>query len=214
MKTSAHQRYRKQDGTIVPGATTVLNLLSKPALVPWANRLGLQGIDVTRYVDDKASIGTLSHAIVTDWLMGIETDTSHYDQHQIDAAQNAALSFFEWYKKNPFQPIIIEGQFVSEEYGFGGTIDLYGKLHGYYTLIDLKTGSGIWPEYGYQIASYKKLLIENLFPVQECICLNIPRDETEAFKTHTYTILERQHGWEIFLHCLGIYNLKKLLKHK
>ena len=40
----AHQRYKIEDGTIVPGVTTVVGILNKPALVPWANKLGLEGI--------------------------------------------------------------------------------------------------------------------------------------------------------------------------
>lgn len=198
----------------MPGATTVLGILNKPALVPWSNRLGLQGIDVGKFVDDKAAIGTLAHAIVTDWLMGIETDTSHYDPHQVDAAMNAALSFFEWFKKNPIEPILVEGQLVCDLRGYGGTIDIYGILHEQYTLLDLKTGSGIYPEHGYQIAAYSGLLEWHGFKVDRCICLNIPRDETEAFKTHEYTNKELEYSWEIFLHCLGIYNAKKQLKHK
>ncbi|GAI86127.1 unnamed protein product, partial [marine sediment metagenome] len=38
-----------------------IGVLNKPALVPWANNLGLQGINVKDYVDDKADIGTLAH---------------------------------------------------------------------------------------------------------------------------------------------------------
>ena len=95
MRSKAHIRYRLADKTIVPGVTTVLNLLSKPALVPWANKMGLQGIDTSKYVDDKADIGTLAHAIITDKLTGKETDTSDYSKNQIDLAENSCLSFWE-----------------------------------------------------------------------------------------------------------------------
>ena len=44
-KTAAHIRYKTTDGTIVPGVTTILGILNKPALVRWANQLGLRGID-------------------------------------------------------------------------------------------------------------------------------------------------------------------------
>lgn len=211
-KVKAHTRYKNKAGKSVVGVTTALGVLAKPALIPWANRLGLEGIDVGKFVDDKAEIGTLAHAICTDYLMGIETDFSHYDQHQISLAENCALSFFKWIGKNPITPILIEGQMVSEDWQYGGTVDIYCLLDGKYTLVDLKTGSGIWPEYAYQIAAYREMLREHDFPVEECICLNIPRVESEAFKEHTYTNLETTVGWEIFLSCLNIYNQKKKLK--
>lgn len=212
MKTKAHIRYKTKDGMIVPGVTTILGLLNKPALVPWANRLGLEGIDVAKYVDDKADIGTLAHALATDHLLGRKTDISHYDVHQIDKAENAALSFFSWLDKNPIEPISVEEPLVSETLCFGGTVDIYGRINGKYVLVDLKTGSGIWPEYGYQIAAYASLLEENGSPIDYCVCLNIPRVESEAFKEHTYTALEREVGWEIFKSCLNIYQQKKRLK--
>ena len=37
--TKTHTRYYLQDGTLVPGSTTVTGLLNKPALVKWANNL-------------------------------------------------------------------------------------------------------------------------------------------------------------------------------
>ena len=54
--SKAHTRYYLQDGTLVPGATTVTGLLNKPALVKWANNLGLQGIDSSKYVDKAARV--------------------------------------------------------------------------------------------------------------------------------------------------------------
>jgi hypothetical protein len=210
MKTKAHTRYVNKDGKIVPGVTTILGILSKPALVPWANRLGLEGIDVKKFVDDKADIGTLAHAICTDYLMGVKTDYSHYDQHQISLAENAALSFFSWLEKNPIHPVIIEGKFVNQKYG--GTADIYGILDGKPTLIDLKTGSGIWPEYLYQVAAYRELLQVNGYEVAEVRVLNIPRVESEKFKEEPYTDKELELGLRIFNDCLDIYEAKKQLK--
>ncbi|MBR3805105.1 MAG: hypothetical protein IKJ14_07150 [Clostridia bacterium] len=62
--SKAHTRYYDSTGAVVPGATTITGLLNKPALVLWANRLGLEGIDSTKYVDKAAKIGTLIHYLV------------------------------------------------------------------------------------------------------------------------------------------------------
>jgi len=59
-KTKAHTRYYLADGTLVPGSTTVCGVLNKPALVRWANQLGLQGIDSTKYTDKAKNWNTYS----------------------------------------------------------------------------------------------------------------------------------------------------------
>jgi hypothetical protein len=43
--SKAHTIYKTAEGVRVPGATTITGLLNKPYLVPWANKLGLEGIE-------------------------------------------------------------------------------------------------------------------------------------------------------------------------
>lgn len=210
-KTKAHIRYKLTDGTIVPGVTTVLGILNKPALVPWANKLGLQGIDVKKFVDDKADIGTLGHAMVTDKLAGKETDTSDYSKNQIDLAENCALSFWEWEKNNKIEHIFfVEEPLVSEVHKFGGTQDIYCRINGKNELIDLKTGKGIFDEHMYQVAALKVLLEENGCPVDVARVVNIPRSEDESFLEKVISEKELEIGRQIFMNCLSIYQLKKL----
>ena len=209
-KTRAHIRYRLADKTIVPGVTTILGLMAKPALVPWANKLGLQGIDVSKYVDDKADIGTLGHAMVTDKLSGVETDTKDYSENQISKAENCALSFWSWEKEHPIEEVFfVERPLVSEAHRFGGTLDIYAKINGRREIIDLKTGSGIYPEHTWQVATLKVLLEENGFPVDGTRIINIPRAESESFVGRVVTSRENEIGWQIFKSLLSIYNLKK-----
>jgi hypothetical protein len=209
-KTKAHIRYRLKNETIVPGITTVLGILNKPALVPWSNKLGLQGIDVKKYVDDKADIGTLGHDMVTDKLVGKETDTSDYSVNQIDLAQNCALSFWEWEKGNKIEEVVfVETPLVSEVWKYGGTEDIYCKINGDYTLIDLKTGTGIYKEHRYQVAALTKLLQEHNHKVDKVRVLNIPRTEDERFVEEVLTWRQIEYGWDIFYHCLQIYQLQK-----
>jgi len=210
-KHLAHIRYKAADGSIVPGVTTVLGILSKPALVPWANKLGLQGVDVRSYVDDKADIGTLAHAMITDHLSKKTTDYSDYSMNQISLAENSALSFWEWEKDHRIEEVyFVERPLVSEIHRFGGTLDIYAKVNGRREIIDLKTGSGIWPEHIYQVATLKVLLEENGHPVDGTRIVNIPRAETEAFLEKSISDRENETGWLIFQHLLQVYNLRKM----
>lgn len=218
MKTKAHQRYRlkptKQHpkGEIVVGVTTIVGILNKPALVPWANRIGLQGIDVKRYVDDKADIGTLAHALIIGELTGQKVDTSDYSQAQISAAENACLSFYAWQKKHKLTIYEAEKELVSERYRFGGRFDILGEIDSIIELLDLKTGSGIWEEHYYQLGGYLLLLEENEHIVNQIRILNIPRSENENFQEIILSGRMMDLSKEMFLDCLSIYNRKKEVK--
>ena len=209
-KTRAHIRYKNKEGKVVPGATTVIGLLNKPQLVVWANRLGLQGIDSSKFRDEKAEIGTLAHAMILATLKGESIDTSEYSREQISQAENSFLSWLEWGKGKDIKPILLETPLVSEQYQYGGTPDFLGYLDGDIVLMDYKTG-GIFREAYIQACSYRHLLYENEYPVTDkAIILGIPRTEDEDFKEVTYTNFDT--GWEIFKRLNDVYQLLKEVK--
>lgn len=208
--SKAHIIYKLSDGTRVPGVTTVLSsVLAKPALVAWANKLGLEGIDSSKYVDQSARIGTLAHYLVQCHLTGETPDMETYSPFEIDKAENALLSYYEWERSRNIVTIYNEMPLVSEQYKYGGTIDCYCTIDGDIWLLDFKTGKAIYSEMLIQLAAYRQLLIENGFPVGKAKILRIGRDETEGFEERTITDFDSQ--WEIFTHCLEIYRLKKLV---
>jgi hypothetical protein len=208
--SKAHTIYKLADGKRVPGVTTILGVLNKPALVLWANKLGLDGIDSSKYTDESARIGTLAHYLVQCHLTGETPDTSTYGAFEIDKAENALLSYYEWEKARNIEPIENEMPLVSEQYKYGGTVDCYCKIDGDIWLLDFKTGKAIYPEMLIQLAAYQQLLIENGFEVQKAKILRIGRDETEGFEERTITDFEPY--WQIFEHCLAIYELQKVIK--
>lgn len=210
-KARAHTIY-KLDGVRVPGVTTILGILNKPALVKWANNLGLQGIDSTKYRDEMADIGTLAHQMIVDYFNGVETNTTDYSENQIGLAENCLLSFWEWEKGHKIEVIMAEKQLVSAEFGFGGTIDCFCKLDGHPTLLDFKTGKAIYPEMLYQLAAYEQLLREDGQMVGLSHILRIGRDEDEGFEERL--IIDLSSRLELFKHCLAIYNLQKDIRRE
>lgn len=71
--------------------------------------------------------------------------------------------------------------FVSERYKYGGTLDFYCKVDGKFTLVDFKSGKGIFNEHFLQVSSYANLLTENKYKVEQIMILNIGRNENEPF---------------------------------
>jgi hypothetical protein len=206
----AHTIYKCKDGKRVPGATTVLGILGKPALIHWAWDLGMQKINYRTYRDDKADIGTLAHNMVMCYLKGIECDTSDYTPKQVDLAENSFLKYLDWEKGHDVKPILVEEPLVSEVYRYGGTMDNFCLLDGVPTLIDLKTAKGIYDEMFYQLAAYRALLEEHGYAVDQAKILRIGRDENEGFEERS--VYDLTDHFEIFKACLLIYNTKKLIK--
>ena len=209
-KSRAHTIYKLDDGTKVPGVTTVLGILNKPALVKWANNLGLQGIDSSKYRDEMADIGTLAHKMIVDYFNKVETDTTEYSEKQIDQAENCLLSFWEWEKSHKIEVIIAETPLISKEYNYGGTIDCFCNLDGQPTLLDFKTGKAIYPEFFYQLAAYEQLLAEAGYLIEVTRILRIGRDADEGFEERSVGKLDLH--FDLFKHCLAIYNLQKQIK--
>lgn len=208
----AHIVYKTSDGKRVPGATTITGLLNKPYLIKWANNLGLEGIDSSKYTDEAAAIGTLAHEMVQADLQGYKVDTSMYSPIQVSLAENSVLSFLEWKSRHRIEPIICEVPMVSDKLRFGGTVDCYCMMDGVPTLLDFKTGKAIYDEYFVQVSAYKELLLEAGHPVERVQILRIGRDETEGFEERAITDTTKY--FNIFANLLDIYYIKRELGWK
>lgn len=209
-RSKTHTRYYDKAGKLLPGVTTILGVLNKPALVPWANGLGLQGINVREYVDVLALIGTIGHEMICCHNKGINFDGSMYPDELVDKAENSFIKYLQWEKQHTVEPILCEPPLVSDLYDFGGTTDMYAKVDAVNTLLEYKTGKAIYPEHVYQVAACRQLLEEHGHFVAECRILQIGRDENEGFSEKVVTSTTRE--WLLFQHCLSIYKLQKELK--
>lgn len=210
-KAQAHQKYYLKDGTLVPGTTTITGLLDKPALKYWANKIGLQGIEIAKYTDALANVGTAAHAAVIADLSGRKADDELADlAPDVRAlAENCYLSFCAWAKGHTVEPIIMETPLVSEHFRYGGKADFAGLIDGELEVVEFKTG-GIWPEHFTQLAAYGQLLRENGIidkPVSRYRVLSIPRAATETFDEKVKGDVAVE--WLIFQHLLAVYWLKK-----
>ena len=90
-QTKVHTRYFNCNGDRLPGVTTVLGVLDKPALMYWAWQCGMNGQDFRKVRDTAASIGTIAHLMVMCHLSGKTPDLSIYSQADIDIADSTVL---------------------------------------------------------------------------------------------------------------------------
>jgi hypothetical protein len=211
-RAKVHTVYRLADGTKVPGVTTVLGVINKPALMNWAWQLGTQGIDYKHYVDATARIGTLAHEMIQEYLGGPDWDRSAFTREEIDTAENAVLSFFEWEKQTGYsmKTFAIEMPVVSEKYRYGGTVDWLGSIDasGGYWLVDFKTSKALYPEHEWQTSAYYKALLELGYKIKGVRLLRIGRSSDEGFDDHVLSKKQLESGWKVFLSALKLYQAK------
>lgn len=210
-KVRAKEKYRNTEGIIVPSVTTALGILDKPALLRWANRLGLEGIDMDKYRDELASVGTLTHYMILCGLKEEIPDLSEYTPEQVEMADNCYRQYLDWEARYPVRPILVEEPLISEKYQYGGTLDLYALCRKELLLVDFKTNAkGIFPEMVYQVAAYRQLLVEHGYHINRAIILRLGRGNEGGADEKVITSVELDTGWEIFYHALAIYNLKRV----
>lgn len=202
----AHQTYHDVEGNRLPGVTTVLNVMGKPFLIPWANKLGLEGYEVGPYTAAQAKVGTISHALIEAELRGELLAIADYEPNEVDRARNVLRSFQAWRADKLIEPIILEEGLVST-HGYGGTIDFYGRVDGLCGVIDFKSSNDIYDEQKIQVCTYAQLLLENDHRVDFAMLLRMPRtDDADFFVWQTSTFGPR---YDLFLALLNVHRLLK-----
>lgn len=212
--SQAHITYKDSMEQKVVGVTTAMGILAKPALIPWAYKRGKDGLELYESRDKSADIGTITHERIKAYFSGYEIDNFNISPEAWELANNSLVSFYEWARPRKIKPILIETPLVSEKYRYGGTPDVYGEMDDRLTLLDFKTGAGIYPDFFVQLAAYSKLLIENGYPHEKIIILNIPKSEGDSFQVQQVSIESLELQFKKFMHCVEIYYLDKEIKIK
>jgi hypothetical protein len=179
-RLKAHQVYKNATGKRVPGVTTILGILDKPALLQWAWRMGQEGVDINKARDRAADIGTVSHARVEAHLRGMDFDETGLDKTALDLSANAFLAFLEWWERSGFAVEATELQMVSEAWQVGGTLDILARRGDARALVDIKTSNGVYREHRLQVCAYARMWEEahGGQDISEVWIVRIPKDES------------------------------------
>lgn len=163
----------KINGEYANGVTTALSVIAKPQLIWWAageaanhfkaNLVPGQALDELQIQslceearkahnkkrDKAADAGTYVHNWIEDFVNG------ENPAMPINADLKRVINdFLEWWEKSDIEVISSEQVFCSPTRMLAGTADLVCKVDGKLTIMDWKTGSGIYPEMFMQMAAY------------------------------------------------------------
>lgn len=162
-------------GKVVPGVTTILKCLDKPALVPWAVKMAsdywLEAVQSGRtdfdviYKESKnahykkthaaANIGSNVHDYAECYFKKLELPELKTDQ-----AKRGVEAFHKWVDAHKIEIMAVERRIYSKKYHYAGTTDFVAKIDGELGIGDYKTSSGIYPEMRFQTAAYQHALQE------------------------------------------------------
>lgn len=209
-----HITYKNAKGERIVGVTTALGLLSKPALIPWAYKRGKDGLELYESRDKAANVGTIVHARIMAYYKGCEIDNSNISPEVWEMTDNSMKSFYEWANPRKVEPILIEEPLISEKYQYGGTFDIYGKMDKELTLLDFKSGSGLYDEHFIQLAGYLQLLREAGHNPAKIVILNIPKTKDDSFTLKSISADEYslELRFEKFLRLVEIWHIDRELK--
>lgn len=161
-------------GKKVDGVTTVLKVISKPALVPWAAKMtseyveknlkpgvALDELEIKQLVaaakgahrqraQNSADLGGLAHAWFEDYFAGKDPQMPFNKD-----LQNMVQAFLRFVKTHDVHPIFLEKRLYSVANRVAGTADLGLMIEGELAIADYKTSkSGIYAEHFAQMGGY------------------------------------------------------------
>lgn len=217
------------NGEIIPGTTSILGVINKPALIAWSAAeaakyvqehllpgKALSAVEIEtlcleakaahrKKKDTAADIGHLTHAWIENYIKDNQEELPINKE-----AKNGCQAFLTWLIQNKVDFIKSEQRIYSKKYNYAGTLDALAVVNGELTLIDFKTGSGCYPEMGYQLASYQ-LAFEEEFTethiTKRLIC-NIKK--TGELETKEYPEYEKDR--DVFLASMVLW--KRQQEHK
>jgi hypothetical protein len=216
------RKARKEN--LLPGVTSVLQILSKPELEIWKTNniietaLGatmLPGetdrefrsriILTSKEISSKAStMGTAVHQWVEDLMAGKRSPV-------IDGLEKTLLILEDWINQQDLSSVIIEAPITNTALGYGGRVDLQCVLNGRPTIIDWKTTANKdgklkpYPEYCWQLSAYGE---GN--PDFDYINVMISTNpEKPGINIHQWTPGEIAEGWTAFKSCLEIWKIQR-----
>jgi hypothetical protein len=125
-------------------------------------------------------IGAQAHKLV-EWTMRTALGAQAGPKPVVsDKALWAFMAFEDWAKSVSLKPLLIERTVYSKTHRYAGTMDLLARVHGAITLVDFKTGKGIYPEAFLQSAAYSAALEEMGYAAPTAaLIVRLPKVETD-----------------------------------
>lgn len=227
-KDNAHYYRDVNEDKFYVGATTILNVLSKPHLIPWAAKTAAQRIEdylianavgrplipseICELVQEgkeehnvqkekAAELGTRVHDAIDEIIRGNKPKLKEDEKSGVNA-------FLDWQKKTDLKIVLPDTKVLSKQYKYGGSLDALGKdKQGRYVVVDFKTSNYFSEEYAYQVSAYHQALKETYgIECERAIILKVHKTKGD-FKVKEISSLKK--AFSIFKDCVNLHYKRK-----
>lgn len=229
-RTDDHRYYFNGRGPL-PSVTTILDIMSKPALMTWKAKEAARAIirsipsilpeeEWIRYAlaeadkkrNDSARIGTGIHHLADMVARDDEKAEKAFEMpEEWIPYMEAWKAFLGRYSASS---IVSSEHMVWSEWGYAGTYDLIMQIDNELWLIDIKTGGGPYPEWALQLAAYRWadiIILENdpkPYPMPQIDRTGVLHLNPNLYPDTGYSLIEyltRPREFEAFTHTLSVY---------
>lgn len=225
------------DGRPVPGVTTILGCLDKPAIPKWAagqvaeyvadNANGLEElrklgrnpmVQALKNIpwqkrDDAGARGNVLHDYAEQLLNGEEVDVA---EEHVPVMENALAFMEDWH----IEPLLVEFPCASREHWWAGTGDLIARYKRPDTggtgiaIFDWKSGKALYPEYAMQFAAYAHAEFTGLDgdeqPLPKCDASFGVQIRADGYDVHEMVF--GRHVYEEFLSIRRVFDVVKRMR--
>jgi hypothetical protein len=166
-----------------PSVTTILGVIAKPALIPWARNMSLSKVRDTlmdqlrvgpvwavneetidgwiedarkrpdQVKDEAANLGTRAHTLIEAIINGEDPEVP-------PELAPVVAGFEDWRAKSGLKITMAETMVYSPEFIYAGGLDAVAYHGNNLIVLDWKTSKGIYPEMALQVAAYANAIEE------------------------------------------------------
>lgn len=193
------------DGKPMHGVTSILQVIAKPMLIPWAAGCVVDYIKANVYNKEVDGIpyylvqlsdleeaknahrkkkeaageaGTDVHGRIEEIVKeAIRHNNGNIPEYALNLLNPQVAKFVTWARENNVRFIESEKRVYSKESWYAGTLDLVLEMNGKKYIADIKTSSAIYPEAYLQMAAYQGALEEmnEHLDIAGAMVINLPK---------------------------------------
>ncbi len=176
------ERFKREKGHIIenkwfPRVTSIIEVKAKPGLYKfYAESVSFE--EANRKKGLAGSEGSKIHTAIEKILVGEEITIEKELEPSI-------IAFKEFMKQNEIiaDKTYVEKRILSNQFKYTGTFDFIGYVNGKFSVVDIKTSSSIYKDYGLQTSAYLYALNEegNLYDEGGRFFKKIPKEVESRF---------------------------------
>jgi hypothetical protein len=209
------------------GVTSILDVLSKPALPAWAAKCTAEYMD--KAIGKILSAGTKEGFYNRELLIKRSKKQHRFEKEEagrfgslFHSLANGDIkevpeshkivweSYQLWLANNKLKIIQGDTKVVSPPYGYGGAFDCLAEdEQGKLVIVDYKTGKSLYDVHASQVAAYAKAAMET-FGLEEMPRGLVVRFDKSKVKAEEKYVLDMNKSFELFESALDIYQLIQL----